>query len=74
MKRKRRRFILELVLNLFCVAAWIFITIVRYLRDGLEFLTILSGIAMLAWIGRTVYDIRKYSAESKKWKNQTKGE
>ncbi|MBR3299622.1 MAG: hypothetical protein IKI64_10570 [Clostridia bacterium] len=74
MNKKRWIFILGLAVNLFCIVVWVLTTRRWYLKYGFELLTVLSGISVLAWIGRTVYDIRKYSAEYKEWKNQTKGE
>ena len=74
MNKKRWIFILGLAANLFCIVVWVLTTRRWYLKYGFELLTVLSGISVLAWIGRTVYDIRKYSAEYKEWKNQTKGE
>lgn len=70
MNKKKWKFILAL--DLFCMIVWIFYMIILYSIKDFKLLTILSGIAALAWIGRTVYDICKYSAESKEWKTKRK--
>ena len=70
----KKKFILALVSNLFCVVLWILNTITRYSKNDIDFLTILTGIAALAWICRTIYDVCKYFAELNGQKNDTKGE